>query len=292
MRRLMLLFLGVAAAIQPLRAQSGAPDRKVMAPEPAAQPRNIPPIPAELTNRTAALRLRVQPSVAAWISQQAKIEAGQRAFDLDALRATVRQHFAASLVPATGSRTPLTAAQANGDIDALVEIVMMEVANSADNDLNAMVQQVQAQMQAKEALRNLLDSIQQQEAAVAAKSGSEFCAFPICQQLSQRLSALKNQFAASVNLVPASNSIYFQTLTPVEVPSLPSVPSGPISVAQLNTIRNQLQSALDAENDLSNMESMELQMMMDSRSKFLQTVSDIEKSIGDTDNAVIENIKQ
>jgi hypothetical protein len=218
-----------------------------------------------LANRNAALRQRVQPAVAAWITRQAKIESGRRAFDLNALRAAVRQRFATSLASAPGNRASLTVAQANMAIDALVQLVMMAVVNDADNDLNAMMQQIQAQTQAKQALRNFLDQVQQQEAAIAANSPGEFCASPFCQQLSSRLSALNNQFATPMNRGPVPNSIYFQPLKPAQLPPLPSVPSGRVSAAQLNAIRNQLQNDLDSMNGLSDMESMELQTMMDQR---------------------------
>jgi hypothetical protein len=53
-----------------------------------------------------------------------------------------------------------------------------------------------------------------------------------------------------------------------------------------------LQNTLDSENEISDMEAMQLQMLMDTRSKLLQAASDLEKSIADTDNALVQNIKQ
>jgi len=48
----------------------------------------------------------------------------------------------------------------------------------------------------------------------------------------------------------------------------------------------------DSDNEISEMSSMQLQMLMDARSKLLQTASDMEKSLSDTDMAIIGNIKQ
>jgi hypothetical protein len=52
-----------------------------------------------------------------------------------------------------------------------------------------------------------------------------------------------------------------------------------------------LMKALDSDNETSDMESMQLQMIMDARSKLLQTASDIEKSMSDTAAAVAQNMK-
>jgi hypothetical protein len=61
--------------------------------------------------------------------------------------------------------------------------------------------------------------------------------------------------------------------------------------------QNDLQQHMNAEQQQSNAKlatqsQMELQMLMDARSKLLQTASDIEKSLNDTDMAIIGNIKQ
>jgi hypothetical protein len=56
-------------------------------------------------------------------------------------------------------------------------------------------------------------------------------------------------------------------------------------------VQSGLQNALDSDNDLSEMASAMLQMLMDARSKLLQTVSGIEKGIGNTDMAIAGNIK-
>jgi hypothetical protein len=39
------------------------------------------------------------------------------------------------------------------------------------------------------------------------------------------------------------------------------------------------------------MGGMQLQLLMDARAKLLQTLSDIEKSMSDTDTAIVGNIK-
>ncbi len=55
-------------------------------------------------------------------------------------------------------------------------------------------------------------------------------------------------------------------------------------------LRNQ-QAKKDAMNDLSEANSLRLQMLMDRRSKLLQTMSNMAKKMQDTDDAIIKNLK-
>jgi hypothetical protein len=48
----------------------------------------------------------------------------------------------------------------------------------------------------------------------------------------------------------------------------------------------------NANSEISQMSSMQLQLLMDTRSKLLQTVSNIEKTTSDTNMAIVGNIKQ
>jgi len=53
-----------------------------------------------------------------------------------------------------------------------------------------------------------------------------------------------------------------------------------------------LQNDLDSDNEISEMTSMQLQMLMDTRSKLLQTVSAIQKAMSDIEGAIAGNVKQ
>jgi hypothetical protein len=48
----------------------------------------------------------------------------------------------------------------------------------------------------------------------------------------------------------------------------------------------------NALSDVSEQDSMQLQMMMSTRNDLLQAISNLEKSVGDTQNAIISNMKQ
>ncbi len=59
----------------------------------------------------------------------------------------------------------------------------------------------------------------------------------------------------------------------------------------LRAIQNNLKSQLDNMNEMSEMTSMRLQMAMDRRSKFIETLSNLLKKIDDTSNAIVQNMK-
>jgi Skp family chaperone for outer membrane proteins len=59
----------------------------------------------------------------------------------------------------------------------------------------------------------------------------------------------------------------------------------------LRAIQNSLKSQLDNMNEISEMSSMRLQMAMDRRSKFMETLSNLLKKIDDTESAIVQNMK-
>jgi hypothetical protein len=72
----------------------------------------------------------------------------------------------------------------------------------------------------------------------------------------------------------------------------PTTSGNPVSPNNISAAISSLQNTLGANNEISEMGSMQLQMLMDTRSKLLQTASDMEKSMSDTDMAIVGNIKQ
>jgi hypothetical protein len=62
-------------------------------------------------------------------------------------------------------------------------------------------------------------------------------------------------------------------------------------VARILTVPDELKGKLGSENELSEMTSLRLQMMMDRRSKYISTLSNIMKKIDTTQETLIQNIK-
>lgn len=234
----------------------------------------IEPIPPELLRRSTALHSLLQPSAKTWIDEQAKIEAKRPSPNLDALRATIRQRFAISPPPAkSGRQQPAAALQSNNAVDEVAVMIILEMVQEGDRDLQAQMQNAYAMMQVKQALRNLLDQLDQQMAAGKTSPRNENCSTAFCRSIPTKLTELATASA--------------QTPRPIHLQA-PAI----TTYQQLSALQNQLQNALDSENEISEMGSMQLQMLMDARSKLLQMASDIEKANSDTANAITQNIKQ
>jgi hypothetical protein len=233
--------------------------------EPVAQLQiKLREIPPEMTRRVAAIHAALQPSAKAWVEQQARIEAQKPAPDVPSIEAAAYNRF-----PTLNSRG--SAATVN-DINALVAIVMMQTANDAETDLQKMMAQMQAITNAKQQMRNLILQLQPEQAAMKSAKPSSTCQTATCRSLPSRLKEL----SAATATIPH----------PVET----TVAANP-TYANLNALTNQLQSNLDLMNDLSQMDQLKLQSLMDQRSKIIEAVSNLMKKMDDTASSVIQNIK-
>jgi hypothetical protein len=67
--------------------------------------------------------------------------------------------------------------------------------------------------------------------------------------------------------------------------------TGPLTFDRLHQIQTQIGSSLKGLDDESETQSLELQMTMDRRSKLLDTLSNIMKTIADANEALIANLK-
>ncbi|MBI1961897.1 MAG: hypothetical protein HYS37_00850, partial [Candidatus Rokubacteria bacterium] len=63
------------------------------------------------------------------------------------------------------------------------------------------------------------------------------------------------------------------------------------TLADLRAVQDELKGKLDSLNEMSEMTSLRLQMMMDRRSKFISTLSSIMKRISDTQDTLVQNLK-
>jgi hypothetical protein len=63
------------------------------------------------------------------------------------------------------------------------------------------------------------------------------------------------------------------------------------SVEEIRAILDDLKGRLDGMNEMAEMASLRLQMMMDRRAKFISTLSNIMKKISDTQDTLTQNLK-
>lgn len=225
--------------------------------------------PTQVVHRAESLNAGLQPTARVWILQQAKAEAQRPAPDLDTLDAVIRQRLADST---TGSsRAPsVSGGFAQQDIEAVAFIVMMQATQDNEEDLKSQMAAMQAINQQKGAERKLLDDLNSELSRGNQRDLS--CTSAVCRSLSPRVESI-NQTNANLG-------------RPSRFQANPDM-----SYQQLENLQFQLNQNLESMNELSDMTSMRLQMTMDRRSKFIQTLSNIEKKITDTSSAIVQNMK-
>ena len=167
-----------------------------------------------------------------------------------------------------------------GDIEALAFIVMMEATKSAEEDLKEIMAHVKAINNAKQAQRQLMSKINRD---ISTNLGQQDCEPPL-------------DFSKGMGSERAYHRVLVHHPDPASPGSLKRIPTnlwqGKIDCLwQLESIRDDLQGKLDGMSEMSEMTSLRLQMMMDRRSKFINTLSNIMKKLSDTQDSIIQNLK-
>jgi hypothetical protein len=147
----------------------------------------------------------------------------------------------------------------------------MDAAKASQEDLKTIMDGVKAINAQKDALRGVMNDVNQQTAA-SGKAQSMPCNTPTCRSLAARVSQIESQ-------APASPRV-----RRLQVRANPTF-------ADLNALQSDLKSRLDSMSEMSEMDSMRLQMVMDRRSKLLEALSNIMKKTSDTSDSVVKNIK-
>ncbi len=236
--------------------------RQIPTPSAIDDPRETP----EMTRRFAALYAPLQPSVKEWVVQQARIEARKSAPDERGIKMAIRGRF--PVLNSTGNG----ATSVNQDVDALVFLVMMQAVSGMDQDLKTIMDNVRAMNAAKDNLRRLMSAINNEIATGPSAGANLPCRSQFCQSLPRRLEELSEMMSR------------FRRPFPVRAPS-------DLSYAKLAQLNHPLKDQLDSINEISETESLRLQMSMDRRSKFIQTLSNIMKKIETTEGQIIQNLK-
>jgi len=159
-----------------------------------------------------------------------------------------------------------------GDIEALVFLVLMEAAKSAQEDLRAIMASVKAINDAKATYREMIEKVQ---AEIAARGG-------------------KKKTSRSKSKPPRPRPLKTPVLG-VEYWPAPKVPDlgplGSMSVAELDAKLAQLTDARDSLAEMGEEQQLRLQMYMDRRQKLFQMLSNIMKKLSDTSGTIIGNLK-
>ena len=249
----------MAAAYWPAQGQRVKDSQMTM--KPVAT--EVRPIQPEMTRRFAALQPRLQPSARMWVEQQARVEAQKSAPDVAGLESAIRSRFR------TNARSAANAPGA--DIEAVAFLVMMQATQDMDKDLQAIMAEVKSMTNAKQKLRDLINQVNKDVADNAGKPDAP-CLTPQCGSLASELKELAATTAGLRN--------------PVRL----SAPARPTH-ANLRVLQGQLKQNLDSMSEMSETESLRLQMVMDRRSKFMATLSNILKKMSNTSDSIVQNMK-
>lgn len=227
----------------------------------SAAPARAADLPAGAARLHAALASKPQPTVRAWIGEEARklSQAPPASVDEGPLRAAIQSRFAGQSL-------------GDQDIEALAFLVLMQATSDMDKDLKAIMAEVQALNGAKQKLRELADKARKQVVENAGRKGTDRCAAPVCGGL---------QPAGAEATAALRRARVQVTLTPRE----------PATVGELRAVADDVKGKLDSMNEMSEMTSLRLQMMMDRRSKFISTLSNIMKKISSTQDTLVQNLK-
>jgi hypothetical protein len=124
----------------------------------------------------------------------------------------------------------------------------------------------------KQALRELVDQMQQEIAQAKPGERSGVCQTAACRSLPAKLAEMTSASAATprpFHLRAADNITY----------------------PQLSSLESQADQALGSVSGMSQEQQLQLQTAMDQYSKMLETVSNIMKSLSDTSNSIVANMK-
>lgn len=219
-------------------------------------------LPAGAEALHAKLAAGLPPSVRSWVEAEGRkagrsVRAGT--FDAVAVRAAARSRFAGQTF-------------ADMDIEALVMLVMMQAARDAEEDLKAIMAEMKAANAAKQKLRDLIGKVNKDVAQNAGKRDGDPCRPPQCGVGRAALADL----APSLARARARADLSTRDIA---------------TLADLRAVQGELKGKLDSLNEMSEVTSLRLQMMMDRRSKFISTLSNVMKKISDTQSSIVQNLK-
>jgi hypothetical protein len=178
-----------------------------------------------------------------------------------------------------GGRSGLGLLTTGMDIAEVAFVVLMEATRDADQDLQDIMAGVKAVTNAKAQLRTLLARVQRDvlENIGASDGRLTFAADGLGDE--------ENYHHADLPMADTESGGVRAVPTDLH-------PDGPVTTEdQLRAIRDDLRDRLDSMNAMSEMTSLRLQMAMDRRSKFVETLSNIMKKIDATQETIVQNLK-
>jgi hypothetical protein len=169
--------------------------------------------------------------------------------------------------PASNATPAPTSGLGSADIEALAFLVLMEASKSAQEDLKAIMESVQAINKQKEELRHAGNEARLAHSGVQ-KSDTP-CTSPDCRALAERIRILAAQLPGKARF----------TVPPIA------------TLGDLAAVEAKLKNSLDSLSELGETESLRLKMAMERRSKMMETLSNILKKMSESSDSIIANLK-
>lgn len=161
------------------------------------------------------------------------------------------------------------------DIEAIAFLVLMQSSKDQQEDLKSIMAKIKETNHEKEQLRQAQQELEKNKTNIAKAKLDSF-----------RLIARPNINNNTLGVVQPNR---IQTTQPVKRTNV--VTNQNSSLSEIKQVQDDLKTKLDSMNEMSEMTSLRLQMMMDRRSKFISTLSNIMKKISTTQDTIVQNLK-
>lgn len=179
---------------------------------------------------------------------------------------------------------------AEGDIMAITFLVMMEAAKSASEDLKMIMARVKSINKKKEELRQAQQQLEQNKNNITRKDLDSFRSVASPGDVASIAKSPRD-----VASRPAASNTTLRPVTPSQKTNTDSLKkiraTGLATVNEVNEVKETVKNKLDSMSEMGEMESLKLQMIMDRRSKFISTLSNIMKKISTTQDTLVQNLK-
>jgi uncharacterized spore protein YtfJ len=173
----------------------------------------------------------------------------------------------------------------DADIEAMAFLVLMQAAQSAQEDLKAIMASVKTINNSREGVRQMLERLERDRAqnqglspAASVKPAPDGC--------------IKLGVACATLAGPLDNDVDAELASALVHKAYDSaVGKGVSTKAELDSALDKAKGQLDSMSEMGEMESLRLQMAMDRMSKLMSTLSNLLKKISDTSSGIVQNIK-
>jgi hypothetical protein len=174
----------------------------------------------------------------------------------------------------------------DADLEAVAFIVLMQATSDMDKDLKMVMAEVKSMTAAKAKLRELISQVNKDVAKNATQKKNDEGQYT--GKLEFDGGGLGSPEAYLNAKVPVPNPESQQGFDMVETELMGTAP---VNVDELKAIQQNLKEKLDSMNEVSEMTSLRLQMIMDRRAKMISTLTNVMKKISTTQDNVVANLK-